>query len=80
MSIVQPKSVVQFEIWLYAKPSFRLHVAECGAFATEAEACRVGALVRQWLQLGVFGPELRAAIKHRKRLLRDGVFIKEADL
>ena len=57
---------VQFEIWLYAKPSFRMSVAECGFFRSEEEACRVGALVRMWLQLGIYGPELRAAIPKRK--------------
>jgi hypothetical protein len=43
-----------WEIWLYARPAFRMSVQECGSFPSEQEACRVGAALRMWLQTSVW--------------------------
>jgi hypothetical protein len=51
-----------WEIWLFARPSFRQSCQECGSFRSEGEAVAVGAAVRLWLQLGVWSEALDAAL------------------
>ena len=39
-----------FEVWLYSRPTgLHMPVQACGLFDTEAEACRFGAAVREWI-------------------------------
>ncbi len=50
----------QFEIWVYAKPDFRMPLQCCGLFGSEREACEFGALVRTWLRDRVWSPRFEA--------------------
>jgi hypothetical protein len=63
MAILSPPVAAStWEIWLFGRPDLRMHVSECGSFRSEGQCVRVAGLVRCWLQLGVFGPELRAVL------------------